>query len=188
MSTRGAYGFYKGGISKITYNHFDSYPECLGKDILKYMKAKSIEEMNNDFAIITMVKSNDIPTTEQFIKCAEYYNDTVSSKSPEEWYCLLRETQGDLDASAKIGLMIDTHTFLENSLFCKWAYIINLDTNVLEIYKGFQKKKSDTRYQPEYPGNSGYWGCRLIQEISLKNSNADEQFDALIKRVNGENE
>ena len=172
MGTRGAYGFYKNGVSKITYNHFDSYPEGLGLDIIKYIKSKSIEEMNADFNSITMVNDDDKPTIEQFLKCAEYYNDTVSSKSPEEWYCLLREAQGDLDASAKIGIMIDSQEFMKDSLFCEYAYIINLDKDVLEIYKGFQKKRSDTRYQPDEP-----------EEISLVDINQlDKKFNALIKK------
>jgi len=33
MGTRGAYGFRKNGIDKVTYNHFDSYPEQLGESL-----------------------------------------------------------------------------------------------------------------------------------------------------------
>lgn len=31
--------------------------------------------------------------------------------------------------------MIDNVSFLQDSLFCEWGYVINLDTNVLEIYR-----------------------------------------------------
>ena len=179
MGTRGAYGFYKDGVSKITYNHFDSDLEYLGKDIIKYIKNRSIQDINNDFAVITMVNSNDKPTTEQFLKCAEYYNKNVNSKSPEDWYCVLRDIQGDLLAHSKVGLMIDNQEFMKDSLFCEYAYIINLDTNVLEIYEGFQKKRSDTRYQPDKPEGQGYWGCKLIKEISLVDTDAgiDKKFN-----------
>lgn len=30
MGTRGALGFIKAGEHKVTYNHYDSYPEGLG--------------------------------------------------------------------------------------------------------------------------------------------------------------
>lgn len=33
MGTRGMYGFYRNGVTKATYNHFDSYPEWLGKKL-----------------------------------------------------------------------------------------------------------------------------------------------------------
>jgi hypothetical protein len=57
------------------------------------------------------------------------------------WYDLLRSDQGDLEAYAEIGLMIDSASFIKDSLFCEWAYIINLDRGVLEVYRGFQTKK-----------------------------------------------
>jgi hypothetical protein len=187
MGTRGAYGFYKGGVNKITYNHFDSNPEDLGMDIVNYIKSKTIGELNNDFDIITMVKSDDKPTTEQLLKCADYYDGNVSNQSPEDWYCVLREAQGDLDAHVKTGFMIDNEDFLKDSLFCEWAYIINLDTNKLEVYEGFQKKKSKTRYQPEKSDWQGYWGCKLIKEFPL-DENIEVGFETLIKKIKKENE
>ena len=58
----------------------------------------------------------------------------------DDWYCLLRHAQGDLNVY-KNGLryMIDNHDFIKDSLFCEYAYIINLDTKRLEFYVGFQK-------------------------------------------------
>ena len=35
--------------------------------------------------------------------------------------------------------MIDNKEFMGDSLFCEYAYILNLDNNYLEIYKGFNK-------------------------------------------------
>jgi hypothetical protein len=186
MGTRGAYGFYKDGMDKITYNNFDSFPDDLGLDIIKYIKSKTIEEMNNDFNVITMVRGSDKPTTEQFLQCAEYYNDTVSNKSPEDWYCVLREAQGDLNASAKVGFMIDSSKFLQNSLFCEWAYIINLDTNKLEVYEGFQEERTETRYQPENANNSGYWGCKLVKELELDKT-IEKKFNKFVQKVKKEN-
>lgn len=39
MGTRGAYGFYKDGQNKLTYNHFDSYPEGLGNTVVDFCRA-----------------------------------------------------------------------------------------------------------------------------------------------------
>ena len=37
MGTRGLWGFRKDGKDKLTYNHFDSYPDCLGHTIVEFL-------------------------------------------------------------------------------------------------------------------------------------------------------
>lgn len=63
-------------------------------------------------------------------------------------------------------------TFLANSLFCEYAYIINLDDNTVEFYIGFNKKpggkgryaewKSDTSYVGDY------YGVTLKKKLKLQ--------------------
>ena len=38
METRGSYGFVYNGIYKMTYNHYDSYPSELGKNIADFCR------------------------------------------------------------------------------------------------------------------------------------------------------
>ena len=54
MSTRGCYGFRKNGIDKLTYNHCDSYPDCLGKTMMEFCKKTSIKEMNEKVLELTL--------------------------------------------------------------------------------------------------------------------------------------
>ena len=42
-------------------------------------------------------------------------------------------------ANGNVLHMIDSHRFMADSLFCEWAYIIDLDNMRLLVYKGFQK-------------------------------------------------
>ena len=139
MGTRGCYGFRKNGVDKLTYNHFDSYPDYLGRKIVTFCEETSIKEMNEIFNKIILVDENTKPTKEQIAECLNYYNGNVSSQTTNDWYCLLREAQGNIDVY-KNGLryMIDDHDFIKNSLFCEYAYIINLDTISLEFWVGFQ--------------------------------------------------
>lgn len=170
MGTRGIYGFYKYGIDKITYNHFDSYPEGLGEDIVKFIHNTSILEMNEIFNKIILVNDNTIPTAEQIFECTEYYDNNVSSRTITDWYCLLRKAQGNLE-TYKSGLkyMIDNKDFIKDSLFCEWGYIINLDKNILEIYKGFQKTPNKNRYFYDGRERDGYYNCKLIKTFPLNN-------------------
>ena len=167
MSTRGCYGFRKNGIDKLTYNHFDSYPDCLGKIMVEFCKETSLDEMNEIYDRLILVNENDKPTQEQIEECKRYYNGDVSNKTPEDWYCLLREAQGEPN-EYKNGLryMIDNHDFIKDSLFCEFAYIINLDTKKLEFWKGFQRKSDpNNRYGTEK--SYDYYPCKMVAEYSL---------------------
>ncbi|MBO7695824.1 MAG: hypothetical protein J6T10_24600 [Methanobrevibacter sp.] len=166
MGTRGLYGFRKNGVDKVTYNHYDSYPEYLGRNILEFIRNHG-EKLNSIFDNIIMVNEDDIPTKEQIEECKEYCDTNVSKQTEEEWYCLLHKTQGDLEPYINgLKYMTDSHEFILDSLFCEYAYIINLDTNKLEFWVGFQKKPDETnRYGIEMYDN--YYPCKLIKEYDL---------------------
>ena len=168
MGTRGLYGFRKNGEDKLTYNHFDSYPDYLGRIMVEFCKSTSIKEMNEIFDRIVLVDENGKPTKKQITECIEYYNGNVSSQKVEDWYCLLREAQGNPNVY-KHGLkyMVDNQGFIKDSLFCEYAYIINLDTNSLEFYVGFQKEPCLlNRYGTEE--DSGYYPCKMVAYYPLE--------------------
>jgi len=176
MGTRGVFGFHKNGIDKIAYNHYDSYPSELGNNIKKFIKKHSVEEMNEIFDRITMVSNKIFPTEKQIEECRKYTDLGVSEQSTKDWYCLLRHAQGNLEAySEGLKYMEDDVSFIKNSLMCEWGYVINLTTNRLEIYRGFQTKLQNNRYIIEKPDGK-YYNCALIREIPLsqvKNFNMD---------------
>ena len=172
MGTRGAFGFRFETRDKVTYNHFDSYPSGLGNQVADFLKGFSdAEEIKKIFKNIVLVDMDSKPTKEQKAKAKELdlVDLTVSSQSEDEWYCLLRKAQFDIE-SYKEGLpfMIDSHKFLGDSLFCEWAYIINLDICSLEIYRGFNKDQNACgRYASLNPDQGEYFGVVLHETIPL---------------------
>ena len=152
MGTRGAYGFTytdpktKETIIKVQYCHFDTYPSGLGKDFIEAV----YETLWNE-EVVNRIKN---------IKLLE---DT------EDNYFKLRDYQGDVKALLKgdIDEMIDNKEFLYDSLFCEYAYIFNLDCNVLEFYIGFNKDpNADGVYASKQTKSNketgnGYFGVRL---------------------------
>lgn len=142
MSTRGCYGMRINKTDKVTYNHADSYPTWLGINIMTFIHDTPDPELKKIAKRIELVDEQSKPSRKQIKTHKQYANLNVSSHSLTDWYCLLRETQGDL-THYRNGLthMIDCHDFLKDSLFCEWAYIINVDTGELEIYRGFNTRK-----------------------------------------------
>lgn len=176
MGTRGLYGFRKNGVDKTTYNHYDSYPDWLGHEVVHFCKETSIEEINEIFDRIILVDEQDKPTKKQIAECIEYYDDSVGTQSANDWYCLLRDAQGDLNVYKRgLKYMIDNHDFIEASLFCEYAYIINLDTNCLEFYVGFQTEPySSNRYGVDK--TDGYYPCKMVAYYPLDTEKTEQEI------------
>ena len=141
MSTRGAWGYVKDGVAKMTYNHSDSYPEGLGEDILKHAHwvAANAEYADRAIRDLRLVDESSAPTQEDIEQLRPWTNLNVGEQATSDWYCLLRETQGDPEATLAAGVMSDGRPFLADSLFCEWAYLVDMDAGVFEVYRGFQK-------------------------------------------------
>lgn len=191
MGTRGSYGFRKNGVDKLTYNHFDSYPSWLGRTVIEFCKNNTIDEMNEVYDNIFMVDRNSIPTELQIKECIEngFADFSVSTQKNTDWYCLLRNCQGNLECLKNIkpnsfAYMINNSDFIKDSLWCEYAYIINLDDEVLEFYKGFQKEpQEENRYGTEK--NDGYYPCKLCLTVPL---NEIEDIDKIIEMMESDEE
>jgi hypothetical protein len=180
MGTRGLIGYYKKKVTKAMYNHFDSYPSGLGNDVKNYITESSIGKMNYDCNRIKLVNEDDEVTPELVISIQPvWYGNVDKLDDLDEMYSLLHSNQGDLYKCAETGMMIDNISFIKDSLFCEWAYIINLDSNILEIYGGFQEKKpKKNRYAlskeelAEIRAKPGYW----VSDSKGKRTHRKDQY------------
>lgn len=182
MGTRGVFGLRIGGRDKLAYNHYDSYPEALGQEIISDVR-DMIREIGREgmklmATNLKVVDEDTKPTEEEIEALKQYHDGGVSTGEKTEWYSLLRDLQGKLKETLKAGFMIDAGDFIKNSLFCEWGYIVNLDTGKLEVYKGFQRAEHSLgRYvepkpadwEPQYKGQDYYFPCALIAEFDIEN-------------------
>ena len=175
MGTRGLWAIRKGGKDKAAYNHFDSYPEGLGDDVISFIKRMSVKKLNDLFDLIVTVDDDTRPTKEQIAICKRngWFDGMVASGSDHDWYCLLRNLQGDFDNYEKAQqeaspiFMIQSIDFILNSLFCEYAYIINLDNLTLEYYVGYQKEPQKGNRYGVKPDEDGYYPCKLVKAYDL---------------------
>lgn len=150
MSTRGIIGFRLNGRDKLWYNHCDSYPyDGAGENILNFCCHVSITEM---------VKIYD-----NLMPLGDFEDDYIGNI--EELYNRIIENN-------KQVLFKDSQSFILDSLFCEYGYIINLDEKVLEFYEGFQTKPDiNNRYGREclgtLSGTNKYYPCRMVFSIPL---------------------
>ena len=194
MGTRGTCGVRIDGQDKLSYNHFDSYPDGLGVEILYDLHTMisewGIEKLRERARALRQVDSNSTPTAEEIKALSGFADLSVSRRTPDEWYCLLRELQGRLMDTLVVGMSIEGNNFINDSLFCEWGYIVNLDENVLEVYTGFQdaphnkgRYASATDGNESYPGGSTYYPCAFLVSFSLDNLPTEEEFIIGINRA-----
>ncbi|KAH8920872.1 hypothetical protein BT69DRAFT_1321182 [Atractiella rhizophila] len=137
MGTRGLLGFIlKNGTRKGSYNHFDSYPDGLGNDILQFLLNLTPEQLkalseNVEKVIWFDTRSKPSEEVQKRYYEAGFANLEVNVRSTADWYCLLNGTQGAKALphllSGTLGHMPDDTAFLKNGLFCEWAYFIDLN-------------------------------------------------------------
>lgn len=193
MGTRGAIGFRINGELKVTYNHFDSYPSGLGQEFLEFVQKHCVSENTlqslKEKVVKVIMVDEDIPPTESQYKDLKNYWDTEVSNGTD-WYALLRRAQGisGLDAIAedKLHFMIDSKGFLRDSLFCEYAYIIDLDKCTANFYKGFNRDESKTEFGltsglDSSDGNSikGYYPVRTVAIIPFNIINEYDDADVI---------
>lgn len=184
MGTRGLYGIRKDGVDKLTYNHFDSYPSGLGNEIVGFIQNTSDEGLNKFFDLIRLVDGESKPKYEDIDACIKtgIANLDVSDRSVGDWYCLTRELQGDfkkykeLINTTQTIYMLDEHEFIKDSLFCEYAYIINLDDKTLEYYVGFQKQPDKTNRYGVKPNND-YYPCKMLKAFSFEDIRSKADID-----------
>jgi hypothetical protein len=113
MGTRGLVGVQEGGVIRGCYNHYDSYPDCLGMDFVTAVdsaKEKGLEALKERLGLIEWATESNKQEANRLIA---YLYGSVSSDGFK---------------------LQDLGNFIENTLFCEWAYVINLDNDTLDIY------------------------------------------------------
>ncbi len=173
MGTRGLSGFKYKNQYYLMYNQYDSYPESLGNAVIEFIKHvvkfNRIGTLKRNVSKLIKVNNDIIPTPEQIIKYTKYSNTGVSEQSLLDWYCLLYDLHGEKILyeilNGNVEHFDDSEDFGKNSLFCEYAYIMNLDSMEVDFYKGFQKSGQKSNHFGEKPYiNTRSNGTKYISE------------------------
>ena len=132
MGTRGLMAFVADGETKAGYVHFDSYPSGLGADVLEWLREALNEQTGKALTqvrALKVVNDETEPTAEQIEALKRYANTNVSTKQLDEWYVLLRETQGDPAKTLEAGYMEGVTKIEPYRLGCghEYLYVVDFD-------------------------------------------------------------
>lgn len=153
------------------YGQWDGYPEGAGNDVLTFLK-----NWDRDKFVANLQRTRFITDEE----VAELNAEWRKGNPPPE---RLRRNMGarvlqDVqDASADEAEIVlgDNLAFAADGLFCEWAYVLDLDTNKLEVYTGSRtppepgERFAGMKHCDAAPGNPTYYPVRKVAEWSLDN-------------------
>lgn len=178
MSTRGFIAFAVDGQVKVAYNHSDSYPDWLGVRVLRFLREANHAAIRKQAQALRVVTGGDKPTAEDAARLARWTDTGVGNQSTDDWYCLLRETQGDPAAMLDAGVIEDASGFPANSLFAEWGYVIDLDGDGrFEVYEGFQRSPHNRgRFAGMKGGSDGYAPVALRASWPLAQLPSEAEF------------
>jgi hypothetical protein len=178
MGTRGLITFRVNGENKAAYNQFDSYPAGMGIDVLSFLRGKDLDILKLAAANLKVVDGNTPPTPEQIEALKGYSNKNVDNGSLDNWYVLLRETQGNPEAILACGYVEDSFAFGHDSLFCEWAVVVDLDALTYDVYSGFNSGPSIGLWseRPADLRDNGYASVTRVASFPLADLPSDKEF------------
>jgi hypothetical protein len=119
------------------YGQWDGYPSGQGETVLKFLQQVNRPIFEAKLRAASFLTEADFDAINAKIKAEQL-------DWPEVWPELSRNTGAEIlemverhDAGIKLNNQIG---FAANSLMCEWGYVVDLDANTLEVFKGFQKE------------------------------------------------
>ena len=191
MGTRNLTMVIHQGKTRIAqYGQFDGYVEGQGSTVLKFLKRlkknKTMESFKKHLLkikFIDEIKQKEIDAFLESIGCKNSWLDEEQAKKYHKEYPLLTRNNGagvlelvHKEKNPDKLWLHDQTNFAADSLFCEYAYVIDFDKNVLEVYNGFVKsplgKKQRFHYltevsEKECEGRDMYYPVKMVASFSL---------------------
>ena len=190
MGTRGLTMVVSNGETKVAqYGQWDHYPSGQGITALKFLQDFDFNKFAKKLTLCKFIdeeKQKEIDAFLAEIGCPDSWMDMDQARQYKEKYQYLSRDHG-----AGILYMIynsedneiwlhDQTNFAADSLFCEYAYVIDLDKKTFEIYSGFNHSDVDESERFAYLKDSvrdgDYGVIRHLKTYSLDDLPTEKQF------------
>ena len=186
MGTRNLTCVYKNGEYRVAqYGWWDGYPEGQGVTILEFLHRVNMDEFKTAIDNCRWITKEEL----------DEINDGIDKGYIVNWQKryleLSRDTGGEILEVITFKnkrILQNSLDFANNSLFCEWAYVVDLDQNTFEVYKGFNKEKlSETeRFYNVENNEKDYKPVKFLKSFDLSNLPTKDEFVAAFAEENEE--
>lgn len=183
--------YYQGRFAIAQYGQWDGYPEGQGFTILAFIRdptniTRLKEGLNHihtptDTELEQLYKEIDVPDENGI----HFWGSDVLKKA---WPSLSRDAGAKIleiiaqaTAEKRVPVVLDSD-FVYDGLFCEWAYVIDLDDKVLEVFQSTEtKRESSSQRFKDVEGKGGGRVPALIKSFSFSELPAtNEEFIAVM--------
>lgn len=192
MGTRNLTCVYLDGEYKVSqYGQWDGYPEGQGVTCLNFLRDTLNEEKFKEKLRKMKFASKDYINGIYAAFGAKdgFINIDGSHEVKKRFPQFHRDTAADIlemIATMDIGPYLeDDINFAGDSLFCEWAYVIDLDKRTFEVYEGFNQKPLteedrffflEEKSYKEHRDEDQYHPVKLVKSWSLDELPTEEEF------------
>ncbi|KAK3341955.1 hypothetical protein B0T25DRAFT_617503, partial [Lasiosphaeria hispida] len=194
--------FYNGQFVLAQYGSCDGYPKGQGLEIVKFLKnpgniQRLKDGLNHTFKVsdeVAYVAKRQINNLRGLERLA--WDAFIKLKNPLVTIEVIRHLRPSLHGSTGAGILkivaqawelqkvpikFDL-SFAADWVYCKWAYVIDLDGEVLEVFRGSTQKTPDHRLKDV--GEDSDSVPALISSFSFSELEEMKGGNGFLKRVN----
>lgn len=186
MGTRHLIAVQIDGEYKVAqYGQWDGYPSGQGAKILEFLHnhKEKLSAFADAVRACSEMSDEEYEQAQAWVDCgadpdSDFVTADVGEKFRQRYPYLSRDCGADIlnhvFNAGKNGLKLRyALDFAADSLFCEWAYVIDLDKNTFEVFKGVNKTPLDPSERfaslPVEPSNikKQYYQVKLVQSYDL---------------------
>jgi len=180
------------------YGQWDGYPSGQGATALKFLKTRSLKKFKEKLKLVRFATDEDTAEVNNWLETigvTDGWMDMDQSAKYHRKYPLLTRDNGAeilflVQTLTEPAFLTDSADFAKDSLFCEWAYVIDLDKNTFEVYTGFNETpldKDERFFTMDEDGEPPkYYPVRLVKSYSLDDLPGPKKFEKECNEVEEE--
>lgn len=187
------------------YGQWDGYPEGVGQDIVDFLTSNTnnLDELKRRILEIKEITEDEHRSRWSEAGAdpnSEFVSMDVSNKFKQLYPELSRDTSGGILLKHIMSRESDADplrvkkdlNFGTDSLFCEWAYLLDLDENLLYVYEGFQEEPHDQGIFVKLEGyedkSNEYYPCKPVAKFDISKDNLQERWKTWMESLNEEDD